>query len=104
MAEYRISGVWKASNDVITHYAFHQINKDSTSRAKKTTKSEAIRILEVSGNNATTWVWNYSTSGWRIGEKVEVVNGKDGKYLRSNPDDEKTNNLAHLIDFDWIAP
>ncbi|MCX2764331.1 hypothetical protein [Aquimarina muelleri] len=26
------------------------------------------------------------------------------KYLRSNPDDKRTDNLEHLIDFDWIAP
>ena len=38
------------------------------------------------------------------GEKVEVVNGSNGKYLRTNPDNTKTDNLAHLIDFDWIAP
>lgn len=104
MAEYRISGVWKNTNDVITHYAFHKINENSTSRAKKTIKAEAIRILEESGNSATTWVWNYNISGWSVGENVEVVNGNNGKYLRSNRDDAKTNNLAHLIDFDWIAP
>lgn len=46
MAEYRISGVWKNTNDVITHYAFHKINENSTSRAKKTIKAEAIRILK----------------------------------------------------------
>ncbi|WP_084523661.1 DUF3892 domain-containing protein [Adhaeribacter aquaticus] len=46
----------------------------------------------------------YYHSKWGIGENVEVVNGSNGKYLRSNPDNKITNNLANLIDFDWIAP
>lgn len=103
MAEYRISGVWKDSRDVITHYAFHTVGETSTTRAIKKSKAEAIRLLETFGNTAKTWVWNYTRSGWVIGESVEVVNGASGKYLRSNPDNTKTDNLAHLMDFDWIA-
>ncbi len=103
MAEYRISGVWKDDNDVITHYAFHTVNEKGISRASKTSKAKAIELLETSGNSAVTWVWNYSASKWKIGESVEVVYGSSGKYLRSNPDDTKTDNLSHLIDFDWIA-
>ncbi|WP_163324787.1 DUF3892 domain-containing protein [Draconibacterium mangrovi] len=102
MALYRISGVWKNSNDVITHYAFHTVGERSTSRSSKTTKAEAIRILETSGSRATTWKWNYNSSRWDIGENVEVVNGSNGKYLRTNPNKTETDNLAHLIDFDWI--
>ncbi|WPO92114.1 DUF3892 domain-containing protein [Chryseobacterium sp. HR92] len=105
MAKYRISGVWKNSNNVITHYAFHTVNdNNTTSRATKKSKDEAIKLLEIQGNSATTWIWNYSTSGWNIGETVTIVNGSNGKYLRSNPDKKETNNLEHLIDFDWIAP
>jgi hypothetical protein len=103
MAEYRISGVWKDSRDVITHYAFHTVGEQSISRASKKSKAEAIRILENYGNSAKTWIWNYANVGWKIGEEVEVINGINGKYLRSNPDNTKTDNLAHLIDFDWIA-
>tara|TARA_Y100001968_G_C19450328_1_gene768108 strand:- start:6408 stop:6545 length:138 start_codon:yes stop_codon:yes gene_type:complete len=40
--------------------------------------------------------------GWKIGEEVKVVNGDSGKYLRSNPDKTETNNLEHLIDYDWL--
>lgn len=104
MALYRISGVWKDANNAITHYAFHTVNSDSTSRAFKKTKAQAIALLETSSNSATTWTWNYNKPGWEIGEKVEVINGYSGKYLRSNPDNKLTDNLAHLIDFDWIAP
>ena len=38
------------------------------------------------------------------GENVEVVNGTNGKYLRSDSNNRLTDNLGHLIDFDWIAP
>jgi hypothetical protein len=103
MTQFRISGVWKDSNNVITHYAFHTVGETSVSRASKTSKSQAIALLETKGNSATTWVWNYSLAKWSVGENVEVVNGSNGKYLRSNPDNKITDNLGHLIDFDWIA-
>jgi len=104
MAQYRISGVWKNSSNVITHYAFHTVGESSVSRAVKTTKARAIELLEIYGNVATTWVWNYTQARWSIGETVKVINGGNGKYLRSNPDNKLTDNLGHLIDFDWIAP
>jgi len=102
MTKYRISGVWKNSDNVITHYAIHKIGETSTSRGVKTTKAEAIRLLETTGNSATTWLWNYKSSGWSIGEVVEVVNGNSGKYLRTIPNETSRDNLAHLIDYDWL--
>jgi hypothetical protein len=104
MTKYRISGVWKNSDNTITDYAFHTLNEDSISRASKKNKASAITLLETNGNEAFTWIWNYLESKWKIGEKVQVVNGANGKYLRSNPDNKLTDNLEHLIDFDWIAP
>lgn len=104
MADYRISGVWKDSNKVITHYAFHTVGTNSTSRANKVTKANAISIVETKGNSVKTWVWNYRRPGWDEGEDVHVVNGQNGKYLRSDPDNRLTDNLGHLIDFDWIFP
>lgn len=103
MAEYRISGVWKNSNNVITHYAFHTVGTDSVSRARKVSKSDAVARVEVRGNITKTWVWNYRRAGWDVGEDIHVVNGQNGKYLRSDPDNKLTDNLGHLIDFDWIA-
>jgi hypothetical protein len=103
MANYRISGIWINNNKVITHYAFHTVNESSTDRAVKKTKAEAIALLEESGNSAKTLIWNYQTAKWILGEDVEVVKGTDGKYLRSNPDNKLTDNLLHLIDYDWIA-
>jgi len=104
MAKYRISGVWKDASNVITHYAFHTIGENWTSRASRKTKAEAIALLETFGNSATTWIWNYKACGWSTGESVEVVNGSNGKYLRSDANNKLTDNLGHLIDYDWIVP
>lgn len=102
MAKYKISGVWKDSNNVITHYAFHKVNETSVSRAIKTPKAEAIKLIESNANSAITWIWNYKYAKWEDGESVQVVDSINGKYLRSNPDNKLTNNLEHLIDYDWI--
>lgn len=104
MLIYRISGVWKDTTGVITAYAFHTVTATGITRAAKKTKAQAIAILETAGNSATTWVWNYQTASWNIGETVTVVGTGNNKYLRSNPDNRLTDNLGHLIDFDWIAP
>lgn len=98
MAQYKISGIWKDGN-TITHYAFHLIGEKSIGLGVKTSKAEAVRILSRAENSAVTWLWNYSAAFWRNGENVTVVNGS---YLRSNPDDKLTDNLAHLIDYDWL--
>lgn len=103
MAVYRISGIWKNNSNVITHYAFHEVGANSISRAMKQSKAQAIALLESVGNSASTWIWNYDQARWNVGENVQVVNGGNGKFLRSNPDNELTDNLGHLIDFDWIV-
>lgn len=104
MATYRISGVWKDTNDVITHYAVHTVGESYILRASKKSKPDTISLVETRGNTVTTWCWDYELSRWSVGEKVEVVNGRNGKYLRSNPDNQVTDNLGHLIDYDWIFP
>lgn len=104
MAEYRISGVWKNNNDVITHYAFHKKEGPTTiGKAQKFSKADAVSLLQTAGNSAITWIWNYNSSKWKMGEEVIVVSGNNGKFLRSNPDNQLTDNLAHLIDYDWIS-
>lgn len=102
MANYKISGVWKDLNGEITHYAFHLIGNESIGRGVKTSKAKAIEILENTSNSAITWVWKYTLSCFVDGETVTVVNGSTGKYLRSNRDNTTTDNLAHLVDYDWL--
>lgn len=103
MAEYRISGVWKNSSNVITHYAFHTEEPTYISSATKVTKARAIELVEAKGNNAKTMMWNYKTCRWSMGENVIVVDGKGGKFLRTEPDSSLTDNLGHLIDYDWVG-
>ena len=106
MAKYRISGIWKNTSGTITHYGFHTVNEteNTATRVEKVTKEKAVERLENYNSKATTWIWNYSLSRWSIGENVEVVNGTNEKYLRSNPDKKETNNLEHLINYDWLMP
>jgi hypothetical protein len=103
MTKFRISGVWKDSNGVITHYAFHNVYGNKTTGAKKISKIEALRLLEENNNSAYTLVWDYSKALWIIGEKVEIIKSRKEKYLRSDPDNTLTNNLEHLIDFTWMT-
>lgn len=53
MAKYRISGVWKNSNNIIAHYAFHTITEAGVTRALKKSKDEVVRLLEITGSSAT---------------------------------------------------
>ncbi len=99
MAQYRISGIWKDSSGAITHYAIHEVKTDSLTRGVKTAKSDAVKLVDNTLNTATTYLWNYKTATWNIGEPVHAV---EKKFLRSNPDGKVSDNLAHLIDFDWL--
>jgi len=103
MAKYSISGIWKGDDEVITHYAMHRFNTDGTiDRALKTSKVDAIKLVEDSTNIVFTWMWNYKLAGWETGENVHVVKRLSGKYLRSNPDSTATDNLNHLVNYDWL--
>lgn len=104
MAEYRISGVWRDLHGAITHYAFHTKRGTGVVRAAKKTKMEAISLVEDEGNSTMTWVWNYLRAEWDDGEVVKAIGVGNNKYLRSNPDNELTDNLEYLIDYDWIFP
>jgi len=99
MAQYKISGVWKNTQGVITHYAMHSVSGSTVYRGEKKTKAEAVRILSIPGNTAITWLWNYTSSFWRDGARVEVV---AGSYLRTVHDGTVVDNLSHLINYDWL--
>jgi len=100
MAKFKISGVWKNTDGVITHYAVHRVETNSTSRGTKTTKAAAVQLLSIAGNTAVTWLWDYSRAGWKDGAAIEVVNGQ---FLRTVHDGTVRDNLAHLIDYDWLS-
>lgn len=100
MAKFKISGIWKGSDGVISHYAIHEVlSEKSISRSRKTAKADAVKLLSNTANEAVTWLWNYKTSFWTDGTKVEVV---AGQFLRTVHDNKVVDNLAHLINYDWI--
>lgn len=103
MARYKISGVWKGANGVITHYAVHPVTPfGAITKASKISKTEVIALLEMQGNSAVVWQWSYDLARWVDGEDISVVRAGHLKYLRSNPDKQITDNLAHLIDFELL--
>ncbi|MCD0456327.1 DUF3892 domain-containing protein [Chryseobacterium sp. LC2016-27] len=105
MANYTISGIWKDTNGVITHYAVHEFD-DGTNTAElatKMSKAAAIQLLERPLNNAITMLWNYSDEGWKRGTDVNVVGTGANKYLRTTQDNTVRDNLAHLINYGFIT-
>ncbi|MCR8560391.1 hypothetical protein KXD93_22245 [Mucilaginibacter sp. BJC16-A38] len=100
MAKYKISGVWKDDKGVITHYGMHAVNTTGISRVTKTNKAEAVRILSIPTNEGVTWIWDYSNTSWKEGAKVEVISGQ---FLRTIHDGKIIDNLAHLINYNWVV-
>jgi len=107
MAEYRISGVWKNDNGVITHYAVHERVRNAANNgyiirhALKRTKAQTVALLDGTGNTAKTYIWNYQTASWSAGADVVVVNGNP-KFLRTIHDGSVKDNLSHLPDYGYI--
>ncbi len=111
MADYAISGVWKDSNGIITHYALHSFLFNKSSRVTKTSKACTIKLVEervqqiknpenvVYENKVRTCVWSASSARYVTEEEIEVVDSPIGKYLRSNKNNNLTDNLEHLIDY-----
>lgn len=94
-ANYLISGVWKDSNDNITHVMLHLVNDgDSWSMGEKTSESNAIALLK-KGNIIKTVVWGYP--GWSIKSKVTYIQRAGKEYLRSEANTTTKDNLDNLI-------
>jgi len=94
-ANYVISGVWKNSDDNITHVMLHSVNDgDSWNMGEKTTAASVIALLK-KGNIIRTVVWNYP--GWFIKSKVTYVQAFGNEYLRSEPNASTRDNLDNLI-------
>ena len=107
MAEYRISGIWKNAENVITHYAVHLRTKNTDGKSYtinkpvKMTKAAAVELLQKGNNTAKTYLWNYATSAWFAGGDVHVVNGSPS-FLRTNHDGTVGDNLLHLINYGYV--
>ncbi|MFL0086405.1 DUF3892 domain-containing protein [Tenacibaculum maritimum] len=99
MATYGISGVWEDATGAITHYALHLIINKQTGKALKATKANVIRLLNNPKNTVSTLTWDYSSCNWKQGKKVRVATRNNNTYLRSDPNNQQTDNLKHLIHY-----
>lgn len=101
MADYRISGVWKDGNGLITHYAIHAPVANLFGQAEKKTKNQVLSIFDA-GNTAKTWIWNYTSESWDVGQTVNVIIIGPYRYLRTDKDNIKRDNLNNLINVAWF--
>lgn len=94
-ANYVISGVWKDSNDNITHVMLHPVDEGNTwDLGTKTSEASAIALIK-RGNVIRTIVWGYP--GWTIKSKVTYVQRSGTEYLRSEANATPKDNLDNLI-------
>lgn len=94
-ANYVISGVWKDSNDNITHVMLHSVNDgDTWNMGVKTSEASAINLIK-GGNIIRTIVWEYP--GWFMKSKVTYVVRNGYEYLRSDANATTKDNLDNLI-------
>lgn len=94
-ANYVISGVWKNSDNNITHVMLHSVNEgDSWNLGEKTSEASTIALIK-SGNIIRTIVWNYPD--WTIKSRVTYVQAFEKEYLRSEANATKKDNLDNLI-------
>lgn len=96
MANYYITGVWKAAG-VITSVMLHNVDySNNLLLGKKTAEQSAIALIEA-GHNIKTLKWDYSKGWWSTGASVTVVQLGLKKFLRTSKDATVTDNLDNLI-------
>ncbi|RIV68703.1 DUF3892 domain-containing protein [Flagellimonas aequoris] len=100
LANYFISGVWKDSNDNITHVLLHMVNDDNSFQyGVKTTESVAINLIK-QRNTIKTITWGYPN--WQIGASVTYVNSNNREYLRTVANATQKDNLDNAINMSSI--
>lgn len=94
-ADYLISGVWRDSEERITHVMLHPMtNENSWEMGEKTSELEAINLLK-QHKNIKTVVWEYPNWDIKVNVTYVLRNGKE--YLRSDPNASTKDNLDNLI-------
>ena len=96
--QYKIFGVWKDSDGTITDYSFLCLGKTT-----KKSKEDAIKLVE-DGADVITITWDTKDFKWIDGDNVNVSSKNGEKYLKTDPNNEKKDNLDHLMDFSFFKP
>lgn len=103
MADFYISGVFKNTQDEITHVMLHgDAGNNEFYNGNKVTEAYVIRQLEAL-NTVQVITWNYTLASWYSGDFVKVVKGQFRKYIRSHANNTVNDNLDNLINFAGIV-
>jgi len=95
MADYYLTAIW--NNDKrITHALIHEVDENTVFGGSSKTEAEIIHLIE-KGHSVSTARWNYQSSTWSVGARVEVVRDSNVKYLRSHRDATASDNLLHML-------
>jgi hypothetical protein len=93
-ADYLISSVEKDTKGNVVKVLLYKDHGEHISIIGIKTSAEVIALLK---RNYTikTILWMYPN--WGMGAEVQIVNGKDGEYLRTNRNEWDEDNLDNLI-------
>ncbi|MCW3074263.1 MAG: hypothetical protein JWP69_1332 [Flaviaesturariibacter sp.] len=95
-ADYIITGVWYADGH-ISHVFLHPDNgeKHMTTGSKKT-RQQVINLLKA-GHTVMTGKWAYVSHEWTRGVQVDHYTRNNVEYLRTHPDETKSDNLENML-------
>lgn len=96
-AHYFVTSVLKDKNNNISNLLIHLVSEnDHFGSGSLKSQTEVINLIN------QNWVFYTITWGypnWNLGAKIEVINDKDGQYLRTNRDKTAKDNLDNLINY-----
>lgn len=98
-ADYLISAVeYNSTGSHIARVRAHPDNGDTVGAGAEMQRSTVVSWLE-SGTTFATITRNTSDNKWTRGADVRVVVIDDTKYIRTDPDRTKSDNLGQLLRF-----
>ena len=101
MINFFITGVWKDTQNRITHVLLHERRNNSIISGIKTSESEVISLINI-GKVVHTLTWNYHKLCWYKGAKVLVENNLGRFFLKTSPNNSTIDNLDNSISMNII--
>lgn len=99
-ADYFISGVWKDTNDNITHVLLHEVmDGDSFKNGLKTNETTAINLIK---KNYVLFTITWAYPNWQLGARLTYTQNNNNEYLRTVPNASLKDNLDNSIDMGII--
>ncbi|MDX6288027.1 MAG: hypothetical protein QOG53_3512 [Frankiales bacterium] len=98
-ADYLISAVrYNAAETHIDKVRAHPDKGESVGSGTETSRTRIVSLLEA-GTTFATIVWNSATKSWNYGAEVAIIAVAGEKYIRTDPDNTKSDNLGQLPRF-----